>query len=236
MNLEQITLKGATADPASGARPLALAAGKDLVARVVSAPLAGGRGLISLAGVILEARVPAGLASGQVLQLRVTRADAQELVVRIVHDAAEHPDQQASTRLAGELAAARRRRPPAGRPRPGRRPAVAAGRRRGDDHDRAGGRGRERLGPAAAEARRPSRCTAPSWARSRCGCGWAPEACRAGVVAPAGRVADLAETALPDLVAALERATGRPAAAAVQRRPDSAPAPAPPGGAFDGYA
>src|SRR6478752_1529660 len=104
MNLDQITLKGATSDPASGARPLALAAGKDLAARVVSAPLGGGRGLISLAGVILEARVPAGLLAGQSLHLRVTRADAEELVVRIVRDDGGRPDQQASARLAGELA------------------------------------------------------------------------------------------------------------------------------------
>jgi hypothetical protein len=49
-------------------------------------------------------------------------------------------------------------------------------------------------------------------------------------------VAELAETALPELVAGLERATGRPAAAAVLARSASDPAPTPPGGAFDGYA
>jgi hypothetical protein len=234
MNLEQITLKGATADPASGARPLVLAAGKDLVARVVSAPLAGGRGLISLAGVILEARVPAGLASGQVLQLRVTRADAQELVVRIVHDAAEHPDQQASTRLAGELALRG----------DGDLLRVALGLADGplwlpggaaatitiepEDEAESGSAGGG--GEAAFTLHCPE--VGAIEVRLRMGAGGV----RAGVVAPAGRVADLAETALPDLVAALERATGRPAAAAVQRRADSAPAPTPPGGAFDGYA
>jgi hypothetical protein len=234
MNLEQITLKGATADPASGARPLALAAGKDLVARVVSAPLAGGRGLISLAGVILEARVPAGLASGQILQLRVTRADAQELVVRIVHDAAEHPDQQASTRLAGELALRG----------DGDLLRVALGLADGplwlpggaaatitiEPEDEADGGSAGGGGEAAFTLHCPE--VGAIEVRLRMAAGGV----RAGVVAPAGRVADLAETALPDLVAALERATGRPAAAAVQRRSDSEAAPAPPGGAFDGYA
>jgi len=235
MNLEQITLKGATADPASGARPLALAAGKDLVARVVSAPLAGGRGLISLAGVILEARVPAGLASGQILQLRVARADAQELVVRIVHDAAEHPDQQASSRLAGELALRG----------DGDLLRVALGLADGplwlpggaaatitiepEDEAESG-----TPGGGGAEAAFTLHC--PEVGAIEVRLRMAAGGVRAGVVAPAGRVSDLAETALPALVAALERATGRPAAAAVQRRPDTDPAPAPPGGAFDGYA
>src|SRR6476646_1982613 len=104
MNLEQITLKGAAADPASGARPLALALGKELVARVLAAPEGGGRGLISLAGIALEARVPAGLEAGRALRLQVTRADAEEVVVKIVSDAAEHLDGAAAGRVAGELA------------------------------------------------------------------------------------------------------------------------------------
>lgn len=234
MNLEQITLKGATADPASGARPLALAAGKDLVARVVSAPLAGGRGLISLAGVILEARVPAGLSAGQILQLRVTRADAQELVVRIVHDAGEHPDQQASSRLAGELALRG----------DGDLLRVALGLADGplwlpggaaatitiepedeSESDAAGGGG---------EAAFTLHCPEVGAIEVRLRIG--ATGVRAGVVTPAGRVTDLAETALPELVAALERATGRPAVAAVLARSGSDQAPVPPGGAFDGYA
>ena len=101
MNLEQITLKGAAADPASGARPLALALGKGLVARVLAAPEGGGRGLISLAGIVLEARVPAGLEAGRALRLQVTRADAEEIVVRIVSDASEHLDGAAAGRVAG---------------------------------------------------------------------------------------------------------------------------------------
>ena len=233
MNLEQITLKGATADPASGARPLALAAGKDLVARIVSAPLAGGRGLISLAGVILEARVPPGLLAGQILQLRVTRADAEEVVVRIVHDAAEHPDQQASSRLAGELALRG----------DGDLLRVALGLANGPlwlpggaaatitiepedavEKDAAGG------GEAAFTLHCPKLGAIEVRLRIDAA------GVRAGVVTPAGPLTDLAETALPELVAGLERATGRPAAAAVLARSDSDQAPVPPGGAFDGYA
>ena len=53
MTIEQITLKGASADPASGARPLALSLGKELVARILMTPEGGGHGLISLAGIVL---------------------------------------------------------------------------------------------------------------------------------------------------------------------------------------
>jgi len=235
MNLEQITLKGATADPASGARPLALAAGKDLVARVVSAPLAGGRGLISLAGVILEARVPAGLAAGQLLNLRVTRLEAQELVVRIVQDAAGHADQQATSRLAGELALRG----------DGDLLRVALGLADGplwlpggaaatitiEPEDEAE---QDEAGRAGGEAAFTLHCPDLGAIEVRLRIG--PGGVRAGVVTPAGRLAELAETALPELVAGLARATGRPAAAAVVARPATDPGPPPPGGAFDGYA
>jgi hypothetical protein len=234
MNLEQITLKGATADPASGARPLALAAGKDLVARVVSAPLAGGRGLISLAGVILEARVPPGLLAGQILQLHVTRADAQEVVVRIVHDAGEHPDLQASSRLAGELALRG----------DGDLLRVALGLANGplwlpggaaatitiEPEDEAEKGAASGGGEAAFTLHCPELGAIEVRLRISAG------GVRAGVVTPAGTLTDLAETALPELVAGLERATGRPAVAAVLARSGSDQAPVPPEGAFDGYA
>jgi hypothetical protein len=235
MNLEQITLKGATADPASGARPLALAAGKDLVARVVSAPLAGGRGLISLAGVILEARVPAGLAAGQLLNLRVTRLDAQELVVRIVQDAAGHADQQATSRLAGELALrcdGDLLRVALGlADGPLWLPGGAAATITIEPEDEAE---QDEAGRAGGEAAFTLHCPDLGAIEVRLRIG--PGGVRAGVVTPAGRLAELAETALPELVAGLARATGRPAAAAVVARPATDPGPPPPGGAFDGYA
>ncbi len=235
MNLEQITLKGATADPASGARPLALAAGKDLVARVASAPPGGGRGLISLAGVILEARVPPGLTAGQVLQLRVTQADAEQLVVRIVHDGDGHPDQAGTARLAGELALrgdgdllrvalgladGTLWLPGGAAATVTVEPDAEAG---GEDGDGSGGEATFTLHSPALGAIE---------VRLRLGAGGV----QAGVVTAPGRLTELAQAGLPDLVAGLERATGRPAAAALVIRPASTPAPTPPEGAFDGYA
>jgi len=235
MQLQQITLKGAAADPASGARPLALAAGKDLVARVVSAPAGGGRGLISLAGVILEARVPPGLAASQVLHLRVTRADSQELVVHIVRDAGDRPDEAATARIAGQLALrgdGDLLRVALGLAEgtlwlPGGAAATVTVEPDADDGEPAGqGSG----GEAAFTLHCPQLGAVEVRLRMAAG------GVRAGVVTAPGRLTDLAQAALPDLVAALERATGRPAAAAVLERPESSPAPQPPEGAFDGYA
>jgi hypothetical protein len=235
MNLQQITLRGATADPASGARPLPLAEGKDLVARVVSAPPGGGRGLISLAGVILEARVPAGLAGGQVLHLRVARADAQELVVRIVRDGGEHPDEAATARIAGQLALRgdgdllRAALGLAGGTLwlPG---GAAATMTIEPDADDGAASGRSSGGEAAFTLHCPQLGAVEVRLRMAAG------GVRAGVVTAPGRLTERAQAALPELVAALERATGRPAAAAVVERPGDAPAPSPPQGAFDGYA
>ena len=61
-------------------------------------------------------------------------------------------------------------------------------------------------------------------------------AVQATVVTAPGEAARLAAEGLPDLVAALERATGRPAAAMAAPRDAAVPAPPPPEGAFDGYA
>jgi hypothetical protein len=55
-------------------------------------------------------------------------------------------------------------------------------------------------------------------------------------VTPAGQASELAGSGLSELVAGLERATGRPATVTVSPRAPSAPAPTPPPGAFDGYA
>jgi hypothetical protein len=235
MHTAQITLKGAGIDPASGARPLALAAGKDLVARVVSAPAGGGRGLVSLAGVVLEARVPPGLAAGQVLHLRVARADAQELVVRIVRDGTARPDEAATARIAGQLALRG----------DGDLLRVALGLADGTlwlpggaaatvtidpDAEDGAGSGQGPGSEAAFTLHCPQLGAVEVRRRMTAG------GVRAGVVTAPGRLTDLAQAALPDLVSALERATGRPAAAAVLERPTSAPVPQAPQGAFDGYA
>jgi hypothetical protein len=235
MQPQQITLKGATADPASGARPLGLAAGKDLVARVVSVPPGGGRGLISLAGVILEARVPPGLAGGQVLRLRVMSADPQELIVRIVHEGGVDPDEAATARIAGQLALrgdGDLLRAALGLSDgtlwlPGGAAATVTIEPDADDGD----------GPAAgsgSEAAFTLHC--PRLGAIEVSLRMTAGGVRAGVVTAPGELTARAQAALPDLVSALERATGRSAAAAVRERPGSDPAPQPPPGAFDGYA
>jgi hypothetical protein len=236
MNLEQITLKGAASDPASGARPLTLALGKELVARILSVPEAGGRGLISLAGVVLEARLPAGLEAGRALRLQVTRAGAEEVVVKIVSDQSGHLDPAAAGRVAGELAL--RNDPDLMRAAlaladgtlwlPGGAAAAVT-----VDPDAEGpGAG---SGPAAGgEAAFTLHCPQLGAIEVRLHVG--PGGVRAGVVAPPGQTSELAEAGASELIAALERATGRPATATVSPRAASTPAPTPPSGAFDGYA
>ena len=236
MNLEQITLKGASADPASGARPLALSLGKELVARILMTPEGGGHGLISLAGIVLEARLPPGLEAGRTLRLQVTRADAEEVVVKIVADAPEHLDPAAAGRVAGELAL--RGDPDLLRAAlaladgtlwlPGGAAASVT-----VDPDAAGTTGGSPECEGG-EAAFTLHCPQLGAIEVRLHVG--PGGVRAGVVTPPGPTSELAESGLSDLVAALERATGRPATAAVSARAASKPAPTPPSGAFDGYA
>jgi hypothetical protein len=59
---------------------------------------------------------------------------------------------------------------------------------------------------------------------------------RAVVTTPPGPVTERAAATLPDLVAGLERATGRTGMASVQARRGSQPGPIPPEGACDGHA
>src|SRR4051812_32903562 len=62
---------------------LALRPGADLVARVAVAPANGGRGGISLAGGVVSAQPPAGLAAGQRLPVRVVRAGGDEVLLKL---------------------------------------------------------------------------------------------------------------------------------------------------------
>jgi hypothetical protein len=59
---------------------------------------------------------------------------------------------------------------------------------------------------------------------------------RAAVTTPPGPVTERAAATLPDLVAGLERATGRTGIASVRARRGSQAGPTPPEGADDGYA
>ena len=86
---------------------LALRPGADLVARVAVAPANGGRGVISLAGVLLSAQLPAGLAAGQRLPVRVVRAGGDEVLLKLRPEAAPAEATQAGrpiAQAAGSLA------------------------------------------------------------------------------------------------------------------------------------
>src|SRR5947207_6280007 len=83
MNLQAVSLKAVAGALGDGARTLALEPGAELVARVVDAPAGAGSGIISLAGALLKARLPAGVERGQTLNLTVVRIDQTQLLVRI---------------------------------------------------------------------------------------------------------------------------------------------------------
>ena len=238
MNLEQITLKGATADPASGARPLALAPAKDLVARVVVGA-ARRRPRPDLAG----GRDPRGARAGR---SRGRPAPA----------AARDPRRRRGARGADR---ARRRRaiPTSRRPRawPASSPCAAtatscasrsasptarcgcpaAPRRRSRSSRRT--RARAASAAATAAARPRSRCTARDLGaievRLRIGAGGV----RAGVVTPPGR-RRAAGRGGPARAGRRARAGDGPPGRCRRARPPPA-RPRPPlrrGGAFDGYA
>jgi hypothetical protein len=62
---------------------LALRPGADLVVRVQAAPANGGRGAISLAGVLLPVQLPAGLEAGQRLPVRVVSVKPDEVLLQL---------------------------------------------------------------------------------------------------------------------------------------------------------
>lgn len=69
---------------------LNLTVGRSLSVRVAEL-LPGGRGTLSLAGVLLEAELPATLRAGQELRLVVKEATAERIVLGIQEDAAQVP-------------------------------------------------------------------------------------------------------------------------------------------------
>ncbi len=240
MQATTITLKAvapAGAAPRVGPR---LEPGSELVARLVSAPANGGRGLISLAGMMLEAQLPAGLLAGQKLHLRVVEARPEQLRVRIVTPAGEADETaETVTRLAGELAAR------------GDGALLRAALHLADGSPLwlAGGVAAqihidpeaERETDGEGAARGPAGeagfvLHSPDLGAVEVRLRMVEGAVRATVVTTPGEASRLAAEGLPDLVAALERATGRPAAATAAPRAPRAAAPPPPEGAFDGYA
>ena len=166
MQTSTITLKAvapAGTAPRVGPR---LEPGSDLVARLISAPQNGGRGLISMAGMMLEAQLPGGLLPGQKLHLKVVEAQPEVLRVRIVTQSAEADEvTDVVTKLAGELAARG----------DGALLRAALHFADGSPTPRRRARRAPMIPPAGPPARRASSFIRPTWARSRFGCAWRTE-------------------------------------------------------------
>jgi Flagellar hook-length control protein FliK len=239
MQTGTITLKAvapAGTAPRVGPR---LEPGSDLVARLISAPANGGRGLISLAGMMLEAQLPAGLLPGQKLHLKVVEARPEQLRVRIVTQAAGSDEiTDTVTKIAGELAA----RGDGALLRAAMHftdgaplwlPGGVAAQIHIDPEAQGEADGDGSGGGAAGEA--GFVLHSPELGAIEVRLRMAEGAVRATVVTAPGEASRLAAEGLPHLVAALERATGKPAAAVAAPREQKA-APPPPEGAFDGYA
>ncbi len=209
IEVSQITLRLAAAESREAA-PLRLEPGAQVVARLVTASAGGGRGLISLAGHLLEARLPSGLQPGTTLPLEVVRADPAQVVVRIVQQA-PGSDQAVAGAVPGTIwlpggAAVQLSADPDGGSLDD--PGDAAGEAAFVLHDPV-------LGAIEVRLR------------------LLPGGVQAAVTTPAGVLADRAADGLPDLISRLGTATGRPAAATACVRPPGVPAPAPPQGAVD---
>ena len=239
MQAQTITLRAispAGSAPQVGPR---LEPGAELVARLISAPENGGRGLIALAGLVLEAQLPAGLVPGQRLRLAVVHARPEELRVRVLHESTgADTERRTAGRLAGALAAHG----------DGTLLKVALHLADGAPLWLPGGVAAQvRVEPDAGEGEDPVVSGhgpdgeaafvlhSPDLGAIEVRLRMAGGSVQAGVVTAPGEPARLAGEALGELVDALGRATGRPAAAAVAARTES-DAPAPPEGAFDGYA
>jgi hypothetical protein len=214
MNVQSVTLKAVAGALGDAARTLALEPGAELVARVVAAPAGGGRGTISLAGALLQARLPAGVEAGQTLKLTVVRLDQTQLLVRIQHQSpAEQMATSALGQAAGQLAVSGN----------GEllRAALALA-------------GQEPLwlpdGGAADVQVKPD---SPDLGAIEVRLRMADGGVRVGVVTAPGEATALAEGALPDLVERLGQATGRPAVAGVSQRPIGRTPPPPPAGRVD---
>jgi hypothetical protein len=220
---------------------LALRPGSDIVARVVQAPT-GGHGLISLAGVLLSAKLPAGVEDGQRLQLRVVGAKDNDVLLQLRQEAPSDQPSRPGAGLAhaagalavrgdGELlrAALVLQPPPLALPLPNG-DAAAVELRAEEDGGSPGSRG-----GAEGEASFVLHSVAlgPIEVRLRLAGG----VVRAGVVVDPALAAE-ARAASPELAQALARVTGAQAAVDVSARPASAPPLRAPRveEAFDAYA
>jgi Flagellar hook-length control protein FliK len=233
MNVQSVTLKSVAGALGHAARTLALEPGAELVARVVAAPAGGGRGTISLAGTLLQARLPAGVEAGQTLKLTVVRLDQTQLLVRIQRRSpAEQTTASTLGQAAGQLAVSgdgellRAAMALAGQEPLWLPDGGAADVQVQADEGSAGG-GRGAAGEAAFVLHSPELGAIEVRLRMADG------GVRVGVVTAPGEATALAEGALPDLVERLGQATGRPAVAGVSQRAIGRRPPAPPAGRID---
>ena len=232
MNLGAVNLTRLTGELARAARGLALEPGAEMVARVVTPSDGSGRGAIALAGAVIPARLPRGVAVGQTLRLQVVRADPTEVLVRIRPEAGRAPaDAARLAQAAGGLALSGdgdllRAAMALADGRPLWLPDGGAATLEVEPDAAAGGT-RAAAGVAAFVLHSPA--LGAIEVRITLG----PGGVRAGVVAGAGEAAARAEGALGELRDRLAAATGRPAAVAVSPRPAGVPAPRPPEGRVD---
>jgi hypothetical protein len=85
-------------------RELELRVGSEVAVRVVAAPPQGGQGAISLAGQLLRAQLPPGLAPNQKLAVQVARGEGNEVVLKVLHEPAAAEPRGDVARTAGALA------------------------------------------------------------------------------------------------------------------------------------
>jgi hypothetical protein len=223
-------------------KELALRPGADLVVRVQSAPANGGRGVISLAGILLTVQLPAGLEAGQRLPVRVLGAEGKDVLMQIraaAGPSAEAPAPGQVAHAAGALALAgdgtllrvahELQQPGFALPLPNGDAlglAVAP-----DEQGEEGGEAREPGGEASFVLH--SAALGPIEAHLRLVDG----AISVAVVVEPGARARFA-AALPELAGALERALGAPPQIQIAARRAQATRPTPPrvDESFDAYA
>jgi hypothetical protein len=237
--------------PGAPGAQVVLRQGADVVARVVEAPPNGGRGVLSLAGALLAARLPAGLAIGQTLALTVAGAERGEILLRLKAAAEGDAAGPSRARLAGALAAtgdgdlvriAAGLQPPGGGVElPGgelvaiqlHAPAEAPRQRVDDDQDAKDGAAASGAEDAQAGFVLHSTAFGPLEVRLRLAGG----ALAATVVVDPATIG-AARAALPELTAGLARAMGAEVAVGLQERARGAARPQRPWieEAFDAYA
>jgi hypothetical protein len=221
--LASLLLESAAGD---SALELGLRAGAEAVVRVVQAPQDGGKGLVTLAGRLLEARLPPGLAPGQTVPVKVVDANADQVLLR-VRDDAQGPPPERTAHAAGALAvsgdpdlvkaAAVLAPPELALPLPNGDALELAVEPDAED-EQGGGTGE---GGAEAAFVLHSAELGPIEVRLRL----EGDTVLARVAVDAAALAE-AQAALPQLSAGLERATGSAPRVGLQARAPEAPAPA----------